>query len=65
MYTIGAIFLVEVILSGLVFAFSQPIQTKVTDVLQNQAIQLYQNDPDLKNLIDWIQAGVSFIFILN
>jgi hypothetical protein len=43
---------------ALAFAFAHPLEASVTDVLHNEAIQLYQDDPDLQNLIDWTQTVV-------
>lgn len=47
------------VLAILAFIFSAEIKDDVTDTLQDEAIVRYRDDPDLRNLIDWVQETVS------
>lgn len=60
-YCLGGLFLVEVVLAILAFVFSSEVKNKVTEVLQEEGIVRYRDDPDLRNLFDWIQETVSWL----
>ena len=51
----------EVVLAILAFVFSSEVKNKVTEVLQEEGIVRYRDDPDLRNLFDWIQETVSWL----
>lgn len=57
-YSMGVIFLTQLVLAILAFVFSHEVQSRVTTVLETQAIRRYRDDPDLKNLVDWLQLTV-------
>ena len=59
-YTLGILFLIQVILAILAFVFSAEVKAKVIELLEIEGILRYQgNDPDLTNFIDWFQETVS------
>ena len=58
-YFLAALFIIEVVLAILAFIFSAEIKDEVTDTLQDEVIVRYREDPDLRNLIDWVQETVS------
>ncbi|CAH1783678.1 unnamed protein product [Owenia fusiformis] len=52
---IAVIFILEVIGVVLCFVFAQQAKAAITDLLQDEVIVRYRDDPDLQNLIDWVQ----------
>ena len=41
--------------------FSSQIKTKVTEILEEEGIKRYRDDPDFHDLINWVQETVSKI----
>lgn len=53
------LFLAEVALVIAVFALADPIKTKLSELLQEEAIRDYRDDINRNNIIDWFQETVS------
>lgn len=58
-YTLGILFLVQVILAVLAFVFSAEVKAEVIQVLRMEGLVRYRDDMNLMNLIDWFQKTVS------
>ena len=58
------ILVAEIVLAVLAFVFSDILEDKVTDILEEEGIQRYRDDPDFQNLVDWFQEEVSFFITI-
>ena len=61
-WVLGIILVAEIVLAVLAFVFSDILEDKVTDILEEEGIQRYRDDPDFQNLVDWFQEEVSFFY---
>jgi tetraspanin-33 len=54
-------FLLELTVAILCFVFPTKVEGMISDSLTDNAIKKYREDPDLQNLIDFIQQEVRYL----
>ena len=59
----GIVFLAEVTIAILGFAFKDDITKEVEKVLREDGIEKYRDDPDWHDLVNWIQEEVNKHFL--
>ena len=60
---VGTVFLFEVVVAVLGFAFKDEIVKEFEKVLKEEGIEKYRDDPDWHDLVNWIQEEVTYRYI--